>query len=84
MAAGGIGYWEKHLKLPPIFSFLTKFWTVKVAGLREKGYSNSPKQSTWAQLDSSELILEFSSQREIFQKGYLKNTHTHTHNTQNI
>ena len=46
-AAGGIGYWEKHLKLPPIFFNGT--WTVKVAGLRERGYSDSPKQSTWAQ-----------------------------------
>lgn len=41
-----------------------------MAGLGERGYFNSPKQDIeGTELDSLELILEFSSQSKFFQKG---------------
>lgn len=40
-----------------------------MSGLGERGYFNSPKQDISTELDSLELILEFSSQSKFFQKG---------------
>lgn len=48
MAGRGKAIEKNILKITTYFFFM-KFWTVKVAGLRERGYSNAPKQSPRAQ-----------------------------------